>query len=158
MWCEHRRVPLPILNGAGDTRGVYEIELTKDWVKRASPLLRIMSVTLKLALPIAIPGTKLATDDAEYKNITEQLEFGVKSADSFLKGGEQVGDWLVTGDGIEVDRSTENTRNAIRAQGSLLRELQVLLKDKDPGFGGLERVQNKRRQFLWIHPQFIDEY
>ncbi len=158
LWCEHKRVPLPILNGVGDTRGVYEIELTKDWVKRASPLLRIMSVTLKLALPIAIPGTKLATDDTEYKNITEQLEFGVKSADSFLKGSEQVGDWLVTGDGIEVDRTTENTRNAIRAQGSLLRELQVLLKEKDPGFGGLARVQNKRRQFLWIHPQFIDEY
>ena len=158
LWCEHRRVPLPILNGAGDTRGVYEIELTKDWVKRASPLLRIMSVTLKLALPIAIPGTKLATDDTEYTNIAEQLEFGVKSADSFLKGGEQVGDWLITGDGIEVDRSTEHTRNAIRAQGSLLRELQILLKEKDPGFGGLVRVQNKRRQFLWIHPQFIDEY
>ncbi|MEM8720468.1 MAG: COR domain-containing protein [Cyanobacteria bacterium P01_G01_bin.39] len=158
LWCEHKRVPLPILNGAADTRGVYEIELTRDWVKRASPLLRIMSVTLKLALPIAIPGTKLATDETEYTNIAEQLEFGVKSADSLIKGSEQVGDWLVTGDGIDVDQTTENTRNIIRAQGSLLRELHVLLKEKDPGFGGLERVQNKRRQFVWIHPQFIDEY
>ena len=62
LWCEHKRVPLPALNSAEDTRGVYEIELSRDWVKRASPLLRVMAVTLKLALPIAIPGTKLATD------------------------------------------------------------------------------------------------
>ncbi|MEL7408086.1 MAG: COR domain-containing protein, partial [Cyanobacteria bacterium J06558_2] len=158
LWCEHKRVPLPVLNGEGDTRGVYEIELKRDWVKRAAPLLRIMSVTLKLALPIAIPGTKLATDEAEYKNIAEQLEFGVKSADSFLKGSDQVGDWLATGNSIDVDQRTENTRNMIRAQGSLLRELYVFLKEQDPSFGGLERVQNKRREFLWIHPQFIEEY
>ena len=158
LWCEHQRVPLPVINGDDDTRGVYEIELNRDWVKRASPLLRIMSVTLKLALPIAIPGTKLATDDAEYKNIAEQLEFGIKSADSFLKGSEQIGDWLVEGDAMDMNRSTENTRTIIRAQGSLLRELHVLLKDQDPGFGGLARVQNKRREFLWVHPQFINEY
>lgn len=158
LWCEHKRVPLPVLNGEDDTRGVYEIELNRDWVKQASPLLRIMAVTLKLVLPIAIPGTKLATDDDEYKNIAEQLEFGIKSADSFLRGSEQIRDWLVEGDAMDINRSTENTRTIIRAQGSLLRELQVLLKAKDPGFGGLARVQNKRRQFLWVHPQFINEY
>ena len=109
-------------------------------------------------MPIAIPGTKLATDDAGYKNIAEQLEFGVKSADSFLKGSEQIGDWLVEGDAMEIEQSTENTRTIIRAQGSLLRELHVLLKEKDPGFGGLARVQNKRREFLWVHPDYISEY
>ncbi|MEM9271473.1 MAG: COR domain-containing protein [Cyanobacteria bacterium P01_F01_bin.143] len=158
LWCEHKRVPLPVMNGEGDRRGVYEIELKREWFKRASPLLRIMSVTLKLALPIAIPGTKLATDDAEYKNIAEQLEFGVKSANSFLKGSDQIGDWLVEGDAMEVDQSTENTRTIIRAQGSLLRELHVLIKAQDPSFGGLERVQNKRREFLWVHSDYVSEY
>jgi internalin A len=47
---------------------------------------------------------------------------------------------------------------AIRAQGSILRELHALLKEKDPSFAGLVRVQNKRREFLWVHPQFVDEY
>jgi hypothetical protein len=47
---------------------------------------------------------------------------------------------------------------AIRAQGSILRELHALLKAKDPGFGGLVRVQNRRREFLWVHPQFVEEY
>jgi hypothetical protein len=40
----------------------------------------------------------------------------------------------------------------------MLRKFQVLLKEKDPGFGGLVRVQNKRREFLWVHPQFVGEY
>ncbi|MGK7913230.1 MAG: COR domain-containing protein, partial [Synechococcus sp.] len=160
LWCEHRRLPLPVLNGEGDTSGVYELEITRDWLKRASPLLRVMSVTLKLALPIAIPGTTLATDDAEYKGIAEQLEFGVKSGNSFLSGGEKIGDWLVEGDAADMDRTSSNTKDVFRAQGSALRELHALLKEKDPAssFGGLVRVQNKRRQFLWVHPDYVSEY
>jgi hypothetical protein len=52
------------------------------------------------------------------------------------------------------------TGRGIRAQDSELRELHALLKEKDPTgtFGGLARVQNKRREFLWVHPQFVGEY
>ena len=48
----------------------------------------------------------------------------------------------------------------LSAQGSTLRELHALLKDKDPAnrFGGLVRVQNKRREFLWVHSQYRNEY
>jgi C-terminal of Roc, COR, domain/Ras of Complex, Roc, domain of DAPkinase/Leucine rich repeat/Leucine Rich repeats (2 copies) len=159
LWCEHSRLPLTVLND-DDTSGVYEIDLTRDWIKRASPILRILSVTLKLALPIAIPGTKLATDDKAYSAISEQLEFGVKSADSFQQGSVKLGDWLVNSDSTEFDLAAERTRSIIRAQGSVLRELHALLKAQDPAhsFGGLERVQNKRREFLWVHPQFVGEY
>ena len=42
----------------------------------------------------------------------------------------------------------------------MLRELHALLKAKDPAnsFGGLIRVQNKRREFLWVHQQYVKEY
>ncbi len=46
----------------------------------------------------------------------------------------------------------------IRAQGATLREFQALLKARDPGFGGLVRVRNKRQEFLWVHEQFEGEY
>jgi hypothetical protein len=39
-----------------------------------------------------------------------------------------------------------------------LRELHALLKVKDPGFGGLVRVMNKRQEFLWGHEKFAGEY
>jgi hypothetical protein len=160
LWCEHSRLPLTALNPKDDTSGIYEIELTREWLKRASPILCIISVTLKLALPIAIPGTQLATNDTEYKAITEQLSFGVKSAESFLQGSEKLGEWLVDQDLTELDQTAEHTRSTIRAQGSVLRELHALLKEKDPanGFGGLERVQNKRHEFLWVHPKYVGEY
>lgn len=160
LWCEHSRLPLPAINGKDDPRGVYEIELTRDWLKRAAPILRIISVTLKLALPIAIPGTKLATDDAAYKAIEEQLEFGVQSANALLEGREKINDWLVDGDTTDLDPIGENTRSAIRAQGSVLRELHALLQAKDPthSFGGLEKVQNKRCEFLWVHSRYVDQY
>ncbi len=154
LWCEHRRLPLTALNEPGDNSGVYEIELTREWVQKASPVLRIISKTLRLALPIAIPGTKLATDDDEYTAIKDQLEFGAKTSDALIKGSEEVGDWLI----VDEKSGLDQTRQAIRAQGSVLRELHAFLKEKDPHFGSLVRVQNKRREFLWVHPQFQDEY
>ena len=47
---------------------------------------------------------------------------------------------------------------AIRAQGAVLRQLHAWVKKEDPSFGGLVRVQNKRQEFLWVHPQFEKEY
>ena len=35
LWCEHSRLPLPALNGGGDKRGVYELQLPRDWFVRA---------------------------------------------------------------------------------------------------------------------------
>jgi len=160
LWCEHSRLPLTAINGKNDKRGVYEIELTKEWIQKISPLLRIISITLKLALPIAIPGTKLATDDKEYKAIMEQLEFGVQTANSFIQGSENIGNWLVDGETGDFEPTTEKTRSAIRAKGFLLRELHAILEKQDPtnNFGGLEKVQNKRQEFLWIHPKYLDQY
>ncbi len=42
----------------------------------------------------------------------------------------------------------------------MLRQLHAFLEEQDPAksFGGLVKVQNKRREFLWVHEQFVDEY
>ena len=37
----------------------------------------------------------------------------------------------------------------IRAEGSVLRELHALLKEKDPGFGGLVRVHSVSARNFW---------
>ncbi len=75
-----------------------------------------------------------------------QLQFGVKTANSFLQRSSKAGAWLVSGD----ESGLHQTRPAIHALGSVPRELNALLKKADPAvdFGGLERVQNKRREFL----------
>ncbi|MEL6490518.1 MAG: COR domain-containing protein [Cyanobacteria bacterium J06621_3] len=160
LWCEHTRLPLPLLNPNDPSLGVYTIKLSKDWVRKAAPLLRVMSVTLKLALPMAAPSIKLATDENDYKVFSEQLDFCKQSADTLLAGGEKIGSWLTTADTMDLTYTQDETRAAIKAKGSVLRELHKKLEGKDPTsqFGRLAKVQNKRHEFLWVHPQFASQY
>ncbi|MBW4527170.1 MAG: leucine-rich repeat domain-containing protein [Phormidium tanganyikae FI6-MK23] len=154
LWCEHSRKPLPVLNPPGSKQGVYELELNREWFTRAVPYFKLVTTTLSLVLPVAASATKLMLDDATYKGIQEELEMGQKSLESTLKGSDTAVDWQTKrGASSEFEQS-----ESVRAQGSMLRELHTLLKEKDPGFGGLVQVQNKRREFLWVHPQFIEEY
>jgi hypothetical protein len=154
LWCEHSRLPLPALNPNEKKKVVYELELPRKWFIKAAPYLKILTGTLSLVLPVAASAPKLMLDEATYKGIQEELDFGQKSIESILKGSD-----LATNLSTESDAPDwQQGEAAIRAQGSILRELHALLKAKDPGFGGLERVQNRRREFLWVHEQFVDEY
>ena len=154
LWCEHSRLPLHVVaNEPG--RGVYEVDLKREWVKKAAPVLKVLSGTLSLALPITAPAAKFVMDGATYDAIEKQLNFGKACADSFLSAGDKAGEWLSGGEDSELNRGRVQL-----AEGSQLRELHALLKSVDPGnaFGGLARVQNKRREFLWVHEQFKNEY
>jgi hypothetical protein len=153
LWCEHARQPISTLNLPDSKQGVYELELNREWFNRAVPYFKFMTGTLSLILPVAASATKFVLDDVTYKGIQKDLDLGQKSLESGIKAGNSGADWLNKEDSPEFERG-----DAIRAQGSTLRELHSLLKDKDPGFGGLVRVQNKRREFLWVHPQFVGEY
>ncbi|MCH8879432.1 MAG: hypothetical protein IID34_06060, partial [Planctomycetes bacterium] len=115
LWCEHSRLPLTHsdLNGEDSTKGVYEIELTRDWIKKSAPFLKVLSGTLSLALPIAASGAKLAMNAAAYEAIENQLDFGKACAESFLEAGEKVGDWLTSDDDAELESGRE-----IRAEGA----------------------------------------
>ena len=153
LWCEHSRLPLPALNGKTDTSGVYELNLPREWLVKAMPYLKVLTAVLSLVVPVAASTTKLELDESTYKGIEKQLDFGQKSLESALKGSEKAEDWLAESDAPELEHG-----RAIRAGGAALRQLHILLKEKDPTFGGLVRVQNRRREFLWVHPQFEGEY
>ncbi|MCP4427728.1 MAG: hypothetical protein GY803_24860, partial [Chloroflexi bacterium] len=141
------------LNGLDSRKGIIEIELTREWFKTAAPLLKVLTGTLSLILPVASSGFKLAINEAVYDKMADQLDFGQEIIDASLSGTEKIVDWLDGGDEAEFERG-----ELVRAQGSVLRELHALLKAKDPGFGGLVRVENKRREFLWVHERFKGEY
>jgi hypothetical protein len=157
LWCEHSRLPLPALppiNGKDRKKnGVYELSLTREWLVQAAPFLKVLAGTLSLVVPVAASAAKLSLEDAAFKGIEKQLDLGQKSLDSVITLGGNVGTWL--GKGVAPDLKHGG---AIHADGSALRQLQSWLKEKDPGFGGLIKVQNKRREFLWVHPQFEEEY
>ena len=153
LWCEHSRLPLPDLNGQGSKAGVYELNLPREWFEKAAPFLKVLTGTLSLVLPVAASATKFVMDDTAYKGLEKELDLGQKSLDSVLKSGATSSVWLGRSDAPELERG-----EAIRAQGAILRQLHAWLKEKDPSFGGLVRVQNKRQEFLWVHSQFEKEY
>lgn len=153
LWCEHSRLPLPALNGKNSRKGVYELRLKHEWLKRATPFLKLLIGTLILALPVASSGIKWALDDTVFNSIQEQLDFGKEIVDASLGASEKIVDWSDSADTILLPNS-----EAIRACGAAVRELHALLKSKDPGFGGLVRVMNKRHEFMWVHEQFAGEY
>lgn len=153
LWCEHSRLPLPSLNGLKSKNGVYELERSHEWFKKASPYLKFMVGTLSLILPVASSAVKLTLDDNAYKVIEEELDFGKEFINALLEGTEKIDEWFESKDSLSFEHG-----EAIRAKGASLRELHALLKKEDPGFGGLVRVINKRQEFLWVHPQFEKEY
>ena len=153
LWCEHPRLPLPSLYGKGSKQGVYDIELTREWFETALPYLKLLTATLSLVLPVASSAVKLALDDAAYQAIEEQLDFGKNLADGIIGEGGKIAEFMGAADATDLEQA-----ELTRAQGGSLRQLHTLLKAKDPGFGGLVRVMNKRQEFLWVHPQFEHEY
>ncbi len=153
LWCEHSRLPLPELNEKDKDKGVYVIELDREWFKKASPYLKLLVGTLSLVLPVASSSIKLALNDGAYKTIEEQLDFGKSVIAATLDEATKIGESMGVTDTTSPEQGT-----SIRAKGATLRELHALLRAKDPSFGGLIRVMNKRREFLWVHEQFASEY
>ncbi len=153
LWCEHSRRPVFILDRVDSKTGIIEVELTRDWFKKAAPWLKFLTGTLSLVLPVSISGIKLEMDEAAYKAIEEQLDFSQKIIDASLTGAEKSLTWLGGS-----DKALPEHDDAVRATGGLLRELHAIIKEKDPSFGNLVRVRNKRQEFLWVHPQFGGEY
>lgn len=141
------------MNPPGSKQGVYELELNREWFTEAVPYFELLTGTLSLVLPVAASTTQYMLDDVTYKDIQEELDLGQKSLEFGIKGSN-----------ITVESQTKRNSpqfeqgESVRAQGSMLRELHALLKEKDSGFGRLVRIQNKRREFLWVHPQFVGEY
>ncbi len=155
LWCEHSRLPLPVLNNGDMKKGVYDLELEREWFKKASPYLKLLTGTLDMVLPVASSAVKLALDEKAYKLIEEQLDFGKSIIDATLGETAKIGDFLDTADSTNLAQAHGVS---LRSDGSTLRELHALLKAKDPGYGGLVRVMNKRQEFLWVHEKFAGEY
>ncbi|NEO88189.1 MAG: hypothetical protein F6J87_28620 [Spirulina sp. SIO3F2] len=150
LWCEHSRKPLPVLWET--ERGSYPIERPREWLEQYGPALRTVTKTLSAMLPVVAATAKIAIPDKTYQGIEKSLDFGQELFAALLTGGEAIAD-IADGDRIDAEQGA-----ARRAQNAVLRELHALLQERDPGFGGLVRVQNKRREFIWVHPKFKDEY
>jgi hypothetical protein len=161
LWCEHSRLPLPLLWN-DESKGVYELEMPRQWLINIAPYAKFVATTLSLVLPIAGAGAKIAIDD-NAKNLEEAADLFKELGTGGLGAASKFGEQLIAGDDIDLipDASIRNRfahGNPLTPEAGMLREIQQLLKAKDIRFGGLVRVQTKRGEFLWVHPDYKQEY
>jgi hypothetical protein len=153
LWCEHSRVPVQLLNGKNGPAGVYDIDVPREWVVKAAPWIKAVSVVVRSLLPVSLAGIKLDASDQQWANIGEQLELAEKTLASLAGAADTV---TPAGDEADLTRTTASAPKA-RPEGSLLRTVHAILKDRDPSYAGLERLRDRNR-YLWVHPRFTDIY
>lgn len=159
LWCEHSRVPLPRLNH-GSPDGVYEFDVKREWLKEYAPFLKALTITLRTLLPVAFSAAQLLTNEAIYKAVENELDFSQACMDAMLTGSEDLGKLFTEDLTLEKSDVSLARGRPEAAHGAALREFHALLNKLDPKkrFGGLVRVTNKRQEFLWVHPQYAEEY
>jgi internalin A len=114
--------------------------------------LKLVTGTLSLVLPVASSALSVA-NDAATKALQDQIGLGKDFIDAIAGEGSALNEFSSVIDSANIERGVGS-----RAENATLRELHALLKAKDPGFGGLVRVLNKRQEFLWVHERFAGEY
>src|SRR6185436_16865873 len=81
---------------------------------KAAPFLKVLAGTLSLVLPVAASATRLALDEAAYKALENQLDFGKDCAEAMLSAAEKTAEWLAEKEGPEAERT-----GIIRADGGV---------------------------------------
>jgi hypothetical protein len=158
LWCEHSHLPLSALN-QDKKIGVYEFDLTREWVKKYSPLIKSFTITLKSFLPVAFAAAKLAIDATVYKDIEGELNFSKACIDALFSEGEGIGQLFLEGTSGDEPIGLQREK-LVNAQNAALREFHALLNKVDPTrkYGNLVKVTNKQQKFLWVHEKFAGEY
>ncbi|WP_194201816.1 leucine-rich repeat domain-containing protein [Glycomyces albidus] len=147
LWCEHSRLPLYVLDGDPDS-GVFEIDVPRTWLVKSAPWIKR---TLKVLWSTVLPGGSVALDLFVPSFDPAAIENHLELAEESFKILSEVGE-----DAIDADSQPPWEVRDGRS-GAQLRRLHAFLQSADPGFGGLERVQD-RGKFLWVHRDFVSEY
>ena len=151
LWCEHSFMPLPVLNDAGDTSGVYEFTLTRDWLVKSAPFLKLLVGAMQITIPVVSGAAQLALPESA----KDQITFNERLLSAVLKGSKQTGAWLARSDGPS---KVQKGDQVVGLQGWALRDLHDRLRKKDANFGGLKPVFNAKDEMLWVHPRFENKY
>jgi hypothetical protein len=103
--------------------------------------------------------------DDNAKNLEEAADLFKELGTGSLGAAGKFGKGLIAGDDFDLipDAFIRNQfahGNPLTPEAAMLREIQQLFKDKDKTrtFGGLVLVPTKRGEFLWVHPDYKQEY
>ncbi|MEU5870151.1 COR domain-containing protein [Glycomyces sp. NPDC047369] len=149
LWCEHSQLPLYVLDG-DPSSGVFDIDVPREWLLKSAPLIRR---TLKVLWSTVLPGGSVALDLLMPSFDPAAIENHLELAEESFKVIAEIGEDALA---AAAEQPWATGAGSARS-GAELRRLHAFLNKADPGYGGLERVQDRGR-FLWVHRRFAGEY
>ncbi|WP_133884327.1 COR domain-containing protein [Glycomyces sp. NRRL B-16210] len=148
LWCEHSQVPVSLLD-QDPKRGVYTVELSREWLVNARPWIAVATRVLRLSADFGPALLNLSFNDEHATLFKDHLDL----AEATVKELTSIGDDLLVG----AESSTLLLSAQTMTSRGQLKSLHQLLEEKDPNFAGLKRVRDRDR-FLWVHPRFAHIY
>ncbi|GAA1669687.1 hypothetical protein GCM10009830_14360 [Glycomyces endophyticus] len=149
LWCEHSQMPLYVLDD-DPASGVFDIDVPREWLLKSAPLIRR---TLKVLWSTVLPGGSVAVDLLVPSFDPAAIENHLELAEESFKVIAEIGEDALA---AAAEQPWATGSGGARS-GAELRRLHAFLNKADPGYGGLERVQDRGR-FLWVHRRFAGEY
>jgi internalin A len=154
LYCEHSRLPVPLLSNDPQA-GVYELEVTRDWVSKAAPAASVVAGVLSVALPAAKAMAQIELGDTEWKKLETQIDGAKETLSSLVDSLAEDLNHVAADDD---DARLTDVRHDGEPSGAALRQLHELLQRHDVRYGGLLKVHNNRRQPMWVHPRYRSIY
>ncbi|MEW5719907.1 MAG: COR domain-containing protein, partial [Chloroflexota bacterium] len=145
LWCEADGCQHPIIEKGV---GVYEFDVSQEWVKRVAPYANFIAGVLKTALPLVAPAVNsfFGADTIKKSGFEDELNL-TKEATSKLFPEVKPSDAPILREG----GSDEVNRSGVLALHALLREL-------DPHHAklGLKRIPTYTGDFRWLCQKHYD--
>jgi internalin A len=143
LWCEHPDQPHP----CGD--GTYHFVQSADWVRKVSKYARPILALLRTAAPLAGALADILPAREQLNSASSELEHMQALLDEFPEFPEDGPDW-----------SAAESKQPTAASGHYLREVRHLLGQIDgfETYGGLDRVQTRTGELLWVCPRHSTAY
>lgn len=149
--------PLGYERGRNDpATGLYQIEVSSDFLGTIAPYLVKMSGMLKFAQPVVGPFVSWA-DPARYE---KQFKDDIERMKNLAEGMSKSLASIEEAREAKMAASFRNDDNPQRAEGAALRALRLLLeeKDKERVWGRLRRLMTKEGNWLWLCEHHAAEY
>lgn len=146
LWCEAEGCQHPPTEGGG--RGIYEIRMSREWIKLLAPYAGFVAGILKTVVPIVGPAVDVLFGAKTIEGL------GVSAHLDLMK--ELVGVLPVDMKVLDPERLRQGVLSDDERSGLLA--LHALLRELDPQHAnlGLHRVPTYTGDFLWLCPKHYE--
>ena len=130
--------------------GLYQLDVSSEFLRVLGPHLKLLGSLFKYALPVVGLGGTLALTGEQEKQFKTDIQAMTKHAEKLPAAFDEARE-------SKIARDLEHVQ---RAEGSALRQLRALLKQKDEAeiWGNLKLIQTKEGHWLWLCPEHLQEY